>query len=214
MSETVTGGESTKPSDSNTLQSRETTDVSPSSIAVERLSDVQIRETWVGWTQVAANILVPITLLVAVASLFIQTWQTKIDNSNLKIESFYGEGLVAAQTTLFSLWLDEDMSPLDEPQTRHYIDALVDITIERSTVPKRDTVAALVSITTYFDRVEACLVANRCDEKTILNQIGQYGRDFYCLYQGQVDILRNQTRASAQFGSGLAAFAARNGGCM
>lgn len=182
-------------------------------VIIKRLDRVQRREAWVGWTQVVANILVPLALAIAGLTLLQQTWQSQRDASVRQVELFYSEGLTQAQAHLFSLWTDTDLSVLRGPQTRDFIDAFVERTIATSDKDQNTILASIVALSAYFDRVESCIESGRCNEPEIVDQIGAYGRDFYCIYAGQIKRIRVQTLAS-KLGDGLQRFANRNDGCV
>ena len=59
---------------------------------------------------------------------------------------------------------------------------------------------------------ESCIVSQRCDESEVIDQLGRHGRDFCCVYAGQIDRLKEKTLI-VYLGDGLARFAARFGGC-
>lgn len=181
-------------------------------VVVKRTTNVQLREFWVGWTTVAANILLPVSILIAGWGLWEQNRQAKLDAASDTISMFFDDGLVAAQTTLFSLWTQKDLSVLKSPQSRSFVDALVERTIRSSDLDQAQITNAIVSITSYFDRAEACVASRRCDEEEVLNQIGRYGRDFHCVYAGQIEKLRDETLV-LYLGEGLERLVQRSGGC-
>lgn len=185
-------------------------DVAP--VVVKRISNEQSREFWVSWTTVVANILLPVSILIAGWGLWEQNRQDKLDAASDTINLFFSDGLVAAQTTLFSLWTQKDLTVLKTPQSRNFVDAFVERTIHTSNLDRAQITNAIVSVTSYFDRADACIASGRCDEQEVLNQIGLYGRDFHCTYSGQIGTLRDETLV-LYLGKGLERLAQRAGGC-
>lgn len=181
-------------------------------VVVKRTPSVQSREFWVGWTTVAANILLPVSILIAGWGLWEQNRQAKLDAASDTVNLFFDGGLVAAQATLFSLWTQKDLTVLKSPQSRSFVDAFVERTIRASDLDQAQITNAIVSITSYFDLAEACVASGRCDEQAVMNQIGRYGRDFHCIYAGQIGKLRDQTLV-LYLGEGLERFSLRSGGC-
>lgn len=194
------------------------TDVSPlvtdqeEVVIIKRTARVRRREAWVGWTQVMANFLVPITLGFAGWAILADNWRAQSTAAQRQIELFYTPGLGEAQRVLFTLWGDVDLTALSGPQSRAFIDAFVEKSIEASDIDRRDVTSAIVNLASYFDRVENCIDRNRCDETEIVSQLGQYGRDFYCIYSGQIADLR-QGSLVVSLGQGAERFANRTGGC-
>ena len=182
------------------------------SVLVKRSERVQRRESWVGWCSVWANLLVPITILIAAVGFWEQIEQGKREAAARQIDQFYSEGMIEAQTKLFSLWAQQDLDVLRTAQSRTFVDAYVDRTISASDLSQNDVMISILSITSYFDRVEACISDGRCAESDVLTEIGQYGRDFYCIYSGQIESYQRDL-VSAKLGDGLAVFAARHRGC-
>jgi hypothetical protein len=182
------------------------------SVLVKRTKQVQRREWWVGWSSVWANFLLPITILIAAVGFWEQTKQAKRTAAAHQIDQFYAEGMIEAQTKLFSLWTQQDLDVLRIARSRAFVDAYVDRTIGASGLSEDEVMISILSITSYFDRVEACIKDGRCAERDVLNQIGQFGRDFYCIYSGQIEGHQREL-VSARLGDGLANFAARLDGC-
>jgi hypothetical protein len=183
-----------------------------STIIIKRTQRVRRREAWVGWTQVLANIFVPATLLVAAWGFWADIQRQQRDAATRQVELFYSESLGNAQQVLFALWDDTDLSILANAQSRSFIDAFVTRTIEASDQTGREVSAAIVNLASYFDRVEDCIARSNCDEDEMLSQLGDYGRDFHCLYAGQIAMLRTDTLILS-VGHGLERFADRAGGC-
>jgi len=181
-------------------------------ITIKRTARVQMREAWAGWTQVLANIAIPVTLAFAVWGLLQDLQRQRLDAASRQVELFYTENLGGAQAILFAIWNESDMSILSTPQSRSFIDAFVSRTIASSDHEAREVLAAIVNLASYFDRAELCIERGRCDEDEMLSQLGDYGRDFYCLYAGQIVDLRSDTLILS-IGHGLERFAERAGGC-
>jgi hypothetical protein len=178
----------------------------------KRTTGVQRREFWVGWTQVIANILVPATLCLAAMGFWVDLHRQQRDAATRQVELFYTENLGHAQRVLFSLWDSSDLSVLASAQSRGFIDAFVARTIAAGEQDPREVSAAIVNLASYFDRIEGCIARGQCDEEEVLTQLGDYGRDFHCLYAGQIASLRDHTLILS-IGHGLAQFADRAGGC-
>ncbi len=181
-------------------------------ILIKRTRAARRRESWVGWTSVAANILGPIAILVAGLGLWEQTREAKRNAADQQINLLSSQGLANAQQVLFSLWNRQDLSVLEAPLSRQFIDAFVARTIAASNINPEEVTTAIVSLAAYFDRVERCIQRERCDADEVLDQVGHYGRDFHCLYSGQIEALRRE-RMLGDLGVRLTAFADRAGGC-
>ena len=196
-------------------QSDTDTDTGPieeDAITVKRTARVRFREACVGWTTVIANILVPVTIGFAGYSLLQDSWQEKSNAAQRQIELFYSGNMGEAQRILFALWDDVDLTVLRSPQSRSFIDAFVERAVAASDLDQGEVASAIVNLASYFDRVETCVASGQCDEDEILNQLGQYGRDFHCIYAGQIDALR-QGSLILKLGEGLESFSGRMGGC-
>lgn len=180
--------------------------------AVHITQKVQWREAWVDWTQVIANILVPLAIGIAAFGLYLDNIQGNRDAASRQMELFYSEGLSSAQLTLFKLWRGQDLTVLEGTVSRRFMDEFVRLKIDASEIDRDEIISAVVSLTSYFDRVEICIASGRCDEAELLDQIGSYGRDFFCVYTGQINALRND-RLVNYLGVGLQNFAKRAGGC-
>lgn len=181
-------------------------------LTIKRTKRVQTREQLVGWTTIAANLAVPITLGIAAFGLWNQSHQDRSDASARQIELFYSENLGRAQSVLLSLWDGADLAVLRSPQSRQFINLFVEKTIATSPIERKAVVSAIVNLSSYFDRVEACIEAKRCDETELLDQLGQYGRDFFCIYEGQIETIR-QDSLLLSLGAGLKQFSIQAGGC-
>jgi hypothetical protein len=181
-------------------------------VTIPHVERVQRREKLRDWTQIFANILVPIAIAVAAGGLYLDNLQRGRDTASRQIELLYSEGLSASQVTLFNLWRGQDMSVLENAVSRTFVDQFVSRKIDASGIEKNEVISAIVSLTSYFDRVEICVASGRCDEAEIVTQIGTYGRDFHCFYAGQISALRNQSLIN-YLGEGLRNFAERSGGC-
>lgn len=193
-------------------QSIDDDDVGTSTVTFIRTKRVQVREAFVDWTQVLANVLVPIGIFLAGYSFFQQSLENRQDASARQIELFYSVNLTNAQITLYDIWTETDLVVLRLPQKRNFIDAFVERAIDASDIDNREITAAIISLASYFDRVEACIASNSCDAKYILAQIGGYGQDFYCIYSNEIKKLREKSLV-ANLGKGLASFTERSGGC-
>jgi hypothetical protein len=181
-------------------------------LLIKRTRAARRRENWVGWTSVAANIIGPIAILLAGLGLWEQTREAKRNAAAQQINLLNSQGLANAQKTLFSLWNRQDLSVLENPLSRQFIDAFVTRTIAATDINPEEVITAIVALAAYFDRVERCIQSGRCDVDEVLDQVGHYGRDFHCLYSGQIEALRRE-RMLGDLGMRLAAFAERAGGC-
>lgn len=181
-------------------------------VTIRRTARVRRREAIVGWSQVVANVVVPVTLCLAVWGFLQDIQRQKTDAADRQIALFYNESISSARLVLFELWSDVDVSVLNAPRSRDFIDRFVGTVIDAQPETAREVSAAIVSIATYFDRVETCIQRRRCDQEEILAQIGPYGRDFYCLYTGQL-VSAREDNLLLSVGQGLRQFADRLGGC-
>lgn len=184
----------------------------PQFVTIQKIAGVQRREAWVGWTQVVANVLVPLAIAITAFSLLLQSWEGRRDTAARQIEMFYSEGMATSQTILFSLWDRKDISVLRVPQNRKFVDSFVARSIEASEIDRGEINRALMVISAFFDRIESCVESRRCDEGEIMAHLGRYGRDFYCIYVGQIEELKDDSLVIG-LGDGLAQFANRSGGC-
>lgn len=182
-------------------------------VTIARTRRVRIREAWVGWTQVLANILVPIALIVAGLSLYEQSAKGRRDASARQIELFYSPDLARAQITLFAIWSDADLTVLRSPKKREFIDAFVERTVATSDVDRDEIITSVAALASYFDRVEACVASESCEEDDLLQQIGGYAQDFFCIYSVEIRKLRDRSLVGS-LGHGLENFAKRAGGCL
>lgn len=182
-------------------------------VTIARTKQVRVREAWVGWTQVLANILVPIALFVAVLNFYEQSKQGRRDAAARQIELFYSSDIARAQITLFAIWSDADLTVLRTPQKREFIDAFVERTIAASVTSRNEIVKSVAALASYFDRVEACIESQSCDEKELLRQLGGYARDFFCIYSVEIHRIREKSLVG-DLGVGLESFAQRAGGCV
>lgn len=180
-------------------------------VVFKRVEKVQKREAWVGWTQVVANVAVPVTLLAATYSFWQESTSRQMDASGRQIAIFYDEGLSNSRQVLFDLWTEENLAVFAEPRDRTFIDETVEAVIEHAAADPRAITSAIVNLASYFDRVEACISNGSCHEGELVSQLGNYGRDFFCLYSGQLDRAREVSLLSV--GYGASEFAARSGGC-
>ncbi|MEM1155356.1 MAG: hypothetical protein AAGI44_14555 [Pseudomonadota bacterium] len=181
-------------------------------ITIRRTDGVRRREAFVGWSQVVANIVVPITLVLAVWGFQLDVDRQRVSASDRQVELFHSSSISDARLILFELWSDVDVWVLSEPQTREFIDHFVFTVIEADPDIQRDVNAAIISIASFFDGVETCIQRERCDDEELLAQIGRYGRDFFCLYEGQLVMARDESLLFG-VGEGLGQFAERAGGC-
>ena len=173
----------------------------------------QRRRVWLERTQILANVIVPAAFLITALAFVDQTKQSRRDTTARQIDTFYSEGLSLAQTRLFSVWADKDLSALrDTGLSRKAIDALVEKTIQTSNVERNEISAAIVSLTQFFDRAESCIQVGKCDQQDMMDEIGGYGKDFYCTYVRQVAYISERMLLN-DLGDGLRAFAKRSGTC-
>lgn len=181
-------------------------------IVVRKTRNVARRKALLDWTQIATNILLPVTILITVYGLY---WQNQIERksaSQRQVEIFYSSELMSAQSVLFSLWTEADPSALDEPLPRDVVDQFVETSIGMSSMNRASVDTAIIALTTFFDRTQACIESVRCDEAELQIQLGVYARDLHCLYVGQINRIGSRFGAS-RLGDGLKSFVTKNGGC-
>lgn len=197
-------------------QGKIVSEIAPSSQCLEEKDSPPGRRNRLAWlerTQILANLIVPLAFLITAVAYFEQTRENHRDATERQIELFHNEGLALAQSRLFSLWVDKNLSSLrDQRLPRKTIDSLVERTIRTSEISRADISAAIVSLALFFDRAEACMQSGRCDEDYMTNEIGRYGHDFYCTYLGEISRISNASLLSGM-GSGLKLFAERTGSC-
>ena len=104
-------------------------------LLIKRTRRVRTREAWVGWTQVVANVLVPLALIVAVLNLVEQAREARRDASARQIELFYSEGVAKSQATLFAIWLDQNIEVLRAARRKSFIDEFVTVSYTHLTLP-------------------------------------------------------------------------------
>lgn len=170
------------------------------------------RRALVEWSQLAANITIVVGLLVAVFTYLAQVSDNKIDISERRLDRFHGQSLVEARSTLSRLWDGQDLSSLRQGLPRKAIDALVDKTIAKTSIPEGSIDEAILLLTDYLDGVGNCRHTNHCDYKVIDLRLGQYAHDFFCIYRGRVATLREK-RLLPVLGVNLAKWAGDHGGC-
>lgn len=163
-------------------------------------------------TQIFANIAVPMTIVLGVAGLMLQSWTSKAEASRDQVASFYGAQMMEARATLIELWIDRDLSNFSRVMSRKAIDALVDRVVLTSAIPRSDIDRSVIEIALYFDRAEACIETGTCAAEELITQIGNYARDFQCTYAGRIDKIRTRS-LTPTLGVGTASFAQRAGGC-
>ena len=181
-------------------------------VTIKRTQRVRRRESIVGWSTVFANILVPMSICIAAWSVLEANWREQRDAAQRQIALFYSPGLSEARQSVFDFWNGVDLSVFEVARSRSFIDAFVERTLQASDERKPQVTSAIVSLALYFDQVEICISSGRCEEEDLILQIGQFGRDFYCLFAGAIESQR-QERLMVSFGTGLEAFADRAGGC-
>lgn len=181
-------------------------------VTIRRTRNIRRRKALVDWTQISANILVPLAIIVAATGLYFDRVQSNRDASSRHIELFYSESLTFAQLTLFKLWQGQDLSILRNALSRKFVNQFVSRRIEASGIERDAVNSSIISITSYFDSAEVCIASGRCDESELLNHVGAYGRDFFCFYAGQIQELQNVNLIN-YLGDGLQEFAGRAGGC-
>lgn len=167
---------------------------------------------WVQITQIFANIAVPMTIVLGVVGLMLQSWTSKAEASRDQVASFYGAQMMEARATLIELWIDRDLSNYSRVMSRKAIDALVDRVVSTSALPRSDIDRSVIEIALYFDRVEACIETGTCAPDELITQIGNYARDFQCTYAGRINGIRARS-LTPTLGVGTASFAQRVGGC-
>lgn len=179
-------------------------------------NDFQGKQTdlsfWVQITQIFANIAVPLTIVVGIAGLLMQSWTSKAESSRDQVAGFYGAEMMDARATLIGLWIDRDLSSFSRIMSRKAIDALVDRVVATSEIPHAEIDRSVIEIALYFDRVEACIETESCAPEDLISQIGNYARDFQCTYVGRIQRIRARS-LTPTLGVGTANFAQRAGGC-
>ncbi|WP_298857614.1 hypothetical protein [uncultured Sulfitobacter sp.] len=107
--------------------------------------------------QIFANIMVPIAIIVAAFGLYLDDVQRGQDAASRQIELLNSEGLSASQVTLSNLWHGQDMSVLENAVPKRLVVEFVTRRIEASKIDRNEITSAIVSIASYFDRVETVL---------------------------------------------------------
>lgn len=184
----------------------------PDAITIKRTQRVRRREAIVGWSTVFANILVAASVFIAAWSILDANRREQRDAAHRQISLFYAPSLGEARQVVFDFWNDVDLNVLEIARSRSFIDAFVERSVLASGDKKQEVTSAIVSLGLYFDQVEICISSGRCEKEDLILKIGQFGRDFHCLFSGTIETLRRE-KLMPSFGAGLQSFAHRAGGC-
>lgn len=170
-------------------------------------------EAWLKVTQILANIVITVGLITTGFAFLQNHWSEQRATTSRYIEALHSAELSSAQLVLFQLWSDQNLIAFENfALPRKTIDTLVEKAIARNPETRNSVRASIFTMTSYFDRLESCAQLRRCERSEIDQQIGSYGRNFYCTYQGEIMKLRSQLLFKS-LGARLAEFAERMGGC-
>lgn len=166
-----------------------------------------LSEIWAPITSIVSSVLVVATVVLAAATYWQQQGLAAAQASLAYVERFSSGEVLEARNLIYSTWLPYDFSALEtiEPSVA---DALVDGILTSSDqrgqgIPLRVAVAEIVA---FFDGVNGCGEIGVCDRTVLQAQMGEYARDFYCLYKGALQ-KEAKLRRLPSFGRGLEAFA-------
>lgn len=172
-----------------------------------------IERLWGPLSTIMANIVIILTLILALASYYQSQKLSQVGASLSYVDRFNEGEILASRNLIYRRWLPYDFSQSEAARSNEVINELlvrmIPANATEENVEHRLAVAVIVA---YFDSAQACISQGTCGGGIIEAQIGVYARDFYCLYRPIIE--RDQARANMPaFGSGLRALALRLGGC-
>ena len=171
-----------------------------------------IANLWAPLTTIVANSLVVVAILIAYMTYHQEQAATEIDASLRYVERFNSGEILAARNAVFQSWAKYQLHPTGT-FTREALDALIDRMIEEDEGSGSFGLrTSLVNLVAFFDGAQACLDAGGCDEMFLMAQIGDYARDFHCIYAGFI-LEQSSSSHLSGFGEGLAEIAAQRRAC-
>jgi hypothetical protein len=168
---------------------------------------------WAPLSSIAANIVVVATLILALATYYQAQGQGQAEASLGYINRFNEGSILEARNLIYRSWLPYDFSGTNAALDQEVIDALLERVVPDVSTPEGlDHRLAIAGIVAFFDSAQTCVEQKACDGDVLRSQLGEYGRDFYCLYQSLIDRERQRGRLIS-FGGGLEQFTDAMGGC-
>jgi len=140
--------------------------------------------------------------------------QEKKRQSLVFVQSFQNEFMANSRRIILEPWLEYDLERLentlvDKSTIDEIVVKLVDTYAES---PDADLRPHIIFITEYFDGVDSCIESSICDSGVIERQLGDFARDFYCLYLPALQRIKERSRLRS-LGDGLREIAVRQGIC-
>jgi len=172
-----------------------------------------IEGLWLPLSAIFANAIIAVTLVLGFASYYQAKGLGQVEASLGYVDTFNGGEVLQARNLIYRSWLPYDFSTSNTALSRGVIDALLErIVADVSTSEGVDHRLAVAVIVAFFDSVQACVSEGACSDTVLRSQVGEYGRDFYCLYKPIIE--RERARGKlVSFGSGLETVADKAGGC-
>lgn len=162
---------------------------------------------------IVANIIIVGTLLLALATYFQAQGLGQVEASLGYVDRFNSAEILQARNLIYESWLPYDFSGAGSGLSAEVVEALLDRVVPKVTtdagVEHRLAVAVIVN---FFDSASTCIDQGACSGDVLYSQVGEYGRDFYCLYRSVINTETERGRLMS-FGTGLASISARKGGC-
>lgn len=161
------------------------------------------------YLQIAANAAIIFTLVVA---LF--TYLNQIDNQRRAaalgyIEAFGKDELLAARNRIYLAWQNVELGAIpSEALTYDFLREYVVRALDNEN--RTELTLAIVNIADHLDNVAACVDESVCDAGIIRKHLGEYARDFYCVYNPILE--RESARLNnSQLGQGRMILTGDNG---
>ncbi|SEP63534.1 hypothetical protein SAMN05428969_0239 [Devosia sp. YR412] len=173
----------------------------------------EIDGIWSPLSTIFANTIIVLTVVLALATYYQAQGLGQVEASLGYIDTFNGGEVLEARNLVYKSWLPYDFSGNDAGISREVIDALLDRVVPNiGTLEGLEHRLAVAVIVAFFDSAEVCIAQSACSASVLEAQVGEYGRDFYCLYQPIIDREKDRGKLVA-FGAGLRSVALRMGGC-
>jgi hypothetical protein len=144
---------------------------------------------------------------------YLQIQREKVSATLEFMKKYQDAHLVSQRFILLEPWTQYDLQTLRlaNPSTRA-MDDLVIALINKSAGSSRDMREAIFNIVDFYDTLELCIRAGRCDRKLAIAYFQGYAKQFFCLYSPYIQRLKNQ-QSMPEYGSRLERFAVAGGDC-
>ena len=188
------------------------TAIEPMLVTIQRTDGLRSLEMNMLRTQIVANAVVVAGLVIAGLTYWNDRSQRKIEAASVEVQALRSSELSSARSALLSLWTDRDLSALQGQIGAAEKEILVAGLFDADRENGGSALEALIEVADYFDRVELCVEADRCDRSVIDRQLGPYAHSFQCLYGGQIRRVRDPLLLTT-LGDGLQRLAEKMGDC-